>query len=318
MFVFKLTIATLIFYIGFSHNLKEIGYQTSYIDDIDYVNQMPVVEVWFSANTGVDKDIDNLLESLLYPQHQASDMLTQDAYAERFQALCSAYQTLCTKIVFAWDFSSYEKLIYTAAILRIVGQTDKLLGASWLPSVIDALRTISINSEWWQRRWGATRDTIVINTSLIKSFSEFFSVLTHELGHIVDLWVIQWVSQNLDKNFTEFGKVVFTVDDPSITYYNVSWTNESTRSFQSMSHDFCSGYGMTNPFEDFAECFNLYMNHNAYFRYIAQDSDILQQKYNFLANILNGAYLFASPRDVILAQEKISWRRPWDSTRIWQ
>ncbi len=317
MFILKFAIATLVFYIWFSYNLKEIGYQTTYIDDVDYVNQMPVIEMWLSTATGVDSDIDSLLESLLNPQHQVSDTLTQDFYTQRFQTLCDAHQKLCTKIVFAGDFSSYEKLIYAAAMIRIVTQTDRLLIASWLPSVVDTLRTITINSDGWERRWGATRNTIVLNTSLIDTFSEFFDVFTHELWHIVDLWVIQGVSRNKDQKFTEFGRVVFAADDPSLSYYNLSWTSESTRYFQSRSEDFCSGYGMTNPFEDFAECFNLYMNHNAYFRAIAEDNDILKQKYNFLANILNGWYLFTSQEDVRLAQNKRTWRRPRDTTRMW-
>jgi hypothetical protein len=61
---------------------------------------------------------------------------------------------------------------------------------------------------------------------------------------------------------------------------------------------------MTNPFEDFAECFNLYMNHNAYFRSIAQNNIILTQKYNFIANILGGSYLFAANSDLQRAQSR--------------
>jgi len=60
----------------------------------------------------------------------------------------------------------------------------------------------------------------------------------------------------------------------------------------SQSEDFCSGYGMTNPFEDFAECFNLYLNHNSYFAYLAKNNNALADKYNFFANIFDGYYLF--------------------------
>jgi len=137
------------------------------------------------------------------------------------------------------------------------------------------------------------------------------------LWHIVDLGVIQWVSRTTDRDFTEFGRVVFAADDLSLEYYDTSWKSESIRSALSSSDDFCSGYAMTNPFEDFAECFNLYINHNAYFRYISENNTIIAWKYNYIANIMNWAYLFGSAADIQKAKQKRITRRPRDTTRMW-
>jgi hypothetical protein len=49
---------------------------------------------------------------------------------------------------------------------------------------------------------------------------------------------------------------------------------------------------MSDPFEDFAECFNLYLNHNALFKYFAQNNkDTLGKKYNFIATLFKGKYI---------------------------
>ena len=42
---------------------------------------------------------------------------------------------------------------------------------------------------------------------------------------------------------------------------------------------------MNDPFEDFAECHNLYLNHQKLFRFFTQSSDILKDKYNYFANL---------------------------------
>jgi hypothetical protein len=47
---------------------------------------------------------------------------------------------------------------------------------------------------------------------------------------------------------------------------------------------------MSNPFEDFAECINL--NHNNYFNTIKKSSTILDQKYNFIAQIFNNKHIY--------------------------
>lgn len=59
--------------------------------------------------------------------------------------------------------------------------------------------------------------------------SEFWGVLTHEFGHIVDLGVLQGVSNYKNTEYTEFGKVKFERDDPSLEYYAYSRVNEKIR-----------------------------------------------------------------------------------------
>ena len=54
--------------------------------------------------------------------------------------------------------------------------------------------------------------------------------MVHEFGHIVDLGSLQGKSKAKNGNFTEFGKTVFEIDDPSLEYYRYSrWTEEIGR-----------------------------------------------------------------------------------------
>ena len=70
---------------------------------------------------------------------------------------------------------------------------------------------------------------------------------------------------------------------------------------------------MTNPFEDFAECHNLYLNHHNIFRSLATTNDMLKNKYNYLANLYGGTFLSNS----VLSTNAIQTdRRAWDTTRI--
>jgi len=74
-------------------------------------------------------------------------------------------------------------------------------------------------------------------------------------------------------------------------YYTLSRESEKRRKAKAKKEDFCTIYAMSNPFEDFAECINLYLNHNNYFNTIKKSSTILDKKYNFIAQIFNDNYI---------------------------
>jgi len=111
------------------------------------------------------------------------------------------------------------------------------------------------------------------------------------MGHILDLGILQGSQKTIDQTYTEFGKAVFAIDDISLSYYRLSRDSESIRKSTAIKKDFCSGYGMSNPFEDFAECFNLYINHNALFKAYAKDNKMIKNKYNFIAGLFDGKYM---------------------------
>lgn len=226
--------------------------------------------------------------------------------------LCTSIE-ICDKINFNGKFTDTEKYTYTKIFSKIVQFIADNSNAD--KSIQDVIKNIEIRKENGKRRWYATRDSIILNLWSVKSNKEFIELSTHEMGHITDLWYIQWSSTKKDKNFTEFGNVVFPMNDISLVFYKISWNKETVRKAEAKKKDFCSGYGMSDPFEDFAECFNLYTNHNSFFRQIAKTNTILKKKYNFIASIFDGQYINSNNQELSLIKRNIT-RRPRDTTKL--
>jgi hypothetical protein len=70
---------------------------------------------------------------------------------------------------------------------------------------------------------------------------------------------------------------------------------------------------MTDPFEDFAESFNMYMNHYLYFKYLSLNNLTLQQKFDFIDSLMNGFHFF-DDKPALAKVKSVPSRRPRDST----
>ena len=200
------------------------------------------------------------------------------------------------------------KFAYSAYLLQILDKNIK----NWSnPS--DALLSMLINEQKWSRRGSANRNTITINLWWMKYDNEFFQVISHEMWHIVDLGWLQWTSKKKSQIFTEFNKAVFAIDDPSLEYYKYSRSSEKVRKSWMVKEDFCSWYGMSDPFEDFAECHNLYLNHHDYFRKLAMNNSNMKSKYNYFSNLYGWKYINNS--EVKYENWSDSYRA-WDTTKL--
>lgn len=226
--------------------------------------------------------------------------------------ICDKNPELCKKVVFIGNFSNTDKDLYLAKKSIIISfiETQNTENKKFLP----VLQRIKIN-DIGGKRWYATRNTVVLNIGDMTWKDEFYQVSTHELWHIVDLGFLQGINKQKDKQYTEFKKAVFWIDDPSILFYKLSRENESIRKAWAKKQNFCSIYWMSDPFEDFAECFNLYVNHNKLFKFLGQKDKILGQKYNFLANVFDGKYIQWNTWSIV-AFKDISNERVWDTTKI--
>ena len=226
--------------------------------------------------------------------------------------ICEENNELCKKVTFIGDFEKEDKNIYLIKedIITSFIKNYNIQKKEFLP----VLQSIKIN-EIGGKRWYATRNTVVLNIGDMSGENEFYQVSTHELWHIIDLGFLQGVDQEKDKQYTEFKKAVFWIDDPSILFYKLSRENESIRKAGAKKQNFCSTYWMSDPFEDFAECFNLYINHNKLFKFLAQKDKILGKKYNFLASIFNGKYINSNIWS-IQDFKNISSERVRDTTKI--
>lgn len=111
---------------------------------------------------------------------------------------------------------------------------------------------------------------------------DFFRVLVHEFGHAWDLH--REVSDGEKSDFYD-GQYRLFVEDPSVTYYKLTWKNTHER-----LHDlpaFTSSYGMTDPFEDYAEAFALYVLQGTTFRAWVNEHPSLSSKYIFFEDIFH-------------------------------
>ena len=228
-----------------------------------------------------------------------------------FIELCEEYRILCTKTTFNGEFSTREKADYFEQVSSIISQIDTTARrGEYLETVFT---TILLNQAKGSRRGSSGRTNLTMNLGGLKYSDEFRQVFTHEVGHIMDLGALQGKSRTKNNSFTEFGKTVFAIDDPSIEYYKYSRQSETIRKTWVKKLDFCSGYGMTDPFEDFAECHNLYLNHNNVFQLLARSNIPLRNKYNYFANLYGGSYFSDSS---LVTRGLTNSRRAWDTTRI--
>lgn len=258
-------------------------------------------------------DTDQTIQHLFDETHPAGDDFDNQSRQTKLNTLCAKQSQICDITTYNGLFTAQEKFIYQSISIYLLKRIDTFITTS--QKVSSTLQSLSINKENDGRRGYAWHQTIVVNLSSIKGYKEFMEILAHELGHIVDLGVVEGSSSLLDKNFTEFNAANFGIDDPSLKYYQISWLGENTRSEDSTAQDFVSGYGMTNTFEDFAEAHNLYLMHNAVFQQMAKNNTSLAKKYAFLSKLYGGKFIFAGKNNVVKIATKPD-RRPWDTTRI--
>lgn len=280
-----------------------------YYDDvspIDYeYSEDWVNEIWMHniSDTEQNETIDTYSD-LDWENHE---------YELKYQALCMANFSYCMKVVYDGEISAKDKFMYLASTIYVLNTISDNIQIWW--NIKQQLKRVDVSSAYWSTRWSADWNSVNIHLWAVKSYVEYFGLISHELWHVVDLWVIQWYSAEKDSDFTEFWKKVFSVDDPSLLYYSLCRESETVRKSTVTKEDFCSWYGMTDPFEDFAECHNLYLNHNDIFKKWAKVNEIMKQKYNFFANLYGWKYIFWSSSDIAKFETSQSWR-PWDTTKM--
>jgi hypothetical protein len=170
-----------------------------------------------------------------------------------------------------------------------------------------SLKSVELLYEKGANRGGANASFLRIRCNDI-SDSEIKAVITHELGHIVDGGML--IGQSAEQSgFIDLGKPV-KMDDPSLDYYKISWKNDSEKISSAKRQDFCSNYGQTNPFEDFAECYIYYALHPDLFELKAKDSVQLRKKFEFMKD-----FIFSGKKIVEKSQTK-NKAQVYDNTKL--
>ncbi|MBI5151954.1 putative zinc-binding metallopeptidase [Candidatus Peregrinibacteria bacterium] len=110
--------------------------------------------------------------------------------------------------------------------------------------------------------------------------AELVGVLVHEMGHIVDIDYLTG-GYTAASAFIDFDRYI-PADDASVDFYSISWVNSGRRAKETSKMDFVSIYAMTDPFEDFAETYAMYVLHGDQFKRMAAGNSALQEKYDFM------------------------------------
>ena len=269
------------------------------------------IKIWLTWETDEITQFDYLENEIKSEENFEPDEINSHWSSSTFSKICDKYKTICNKINRWWTFTDDDKALKFVYVTYLLRKLDTNSTRWKDPS--KALEAMIINQKSWARRGNANWDTITINLWWMKYDNEFFQVISHEMWHIVDLWWLQWTSSKKSPTFTEFKKSVFAIDDPSLEYYKYSRASETVRKSWMSREDFCSWYGMSDPFEDFAECHNLYLNHHDYFRFLAMNNSTVKNKYNYFSNLYGWKYINDSEA------KYENWNnsyRVWDTTKI--
>lgn len=269
------------------------------------------VKIWLTWETDEVGQFDYLANETKSEEFVELDETESHWSSSAFSKLCVKYKNICNKVSRSGKFTDEDKTLKLAYIAYLLKKLDE--NATRGKNASEALLAMLINEKSWTRRGSANRTTVTINLWWMSYDNEFFQVISHEMWHIVDLWGLQWTSKKKSQNFTEFNKAVFAIDDPSLEYYKYSRSSETVRKSWMTREDFCSWYGMSDPFEDFAECHNLYLNHHDYFRKLAMNNSTVKNKYNFMSNLYGGKYINDSEARY---ENRENSYRVWDTTKI--
>jgi hypothetical protein len=254
---------------------------------------------------------ETLFETEEKTSHNENEIKKEEKSEPPIFSYCGDDGDLCPKVQFKGDFTEQQKVYYFSQMSQAFSLLDESL--TDYGDLYDTLQEITLYPTIGNRRGSSSWYKITFHLGKLLYQNEFFQVFSHEMGHIIDLGLLQGSSRKKSATYTEFDKSVFAVNDPSLEYYALSRDSEKIRKKGMKKKDFCSGYGMSDPFEDFAECHNLYLNHQDLFRLFARSSSTLKDKYNFLANLYEGMYFSDTEEDY---DDFSSESRVWDTTRI--
>ncbi len=179
---------------------------------------------------------------------------------------------------------------------------------------VQAIHKLTLSFDPTMRRGLAGGNTLIIRCVNI-SEKELVAVLVHEVGHVIDTGLLHASSSDQKTSFADRGQTVYSTD-PSVRLYSVSW--EDNRSFTGSNHDVVSGYSLSNPYEEFAETYALYVLHGRLFKFYAGNNTALDEKYRFMKTTVFDGKVYDLGREKPPEANEVNRRayRAYDVTRM--
>jgi hypothetical protein len=214
------------------------------------------------------------------------------------------------------NFPAFEVVLNSENELDLVECKSLALNKiATFSEIVDSLEKFVIHDRTDLRRGLANSSKIYLRC--LPDKQEFINVLVHEIGHVVDLGHLVGSETTIDTNFHDFGTPV-KLDDSSYDFYSISWIDNDTWRVSTSNESFVSGYAATDPFEDFAESFMMYVLYPEVFVEMASNNWQLFRKYNFMKNTVFDGVEFQSEDKVILSSYGLDLNkiRLYDATQI--
>jgi hypothetical protein len=156
---------------------------------------------------------------------------------------------------------------------------------------------------------GLGGESIIIVDGTV-SDREFRALIIHECGHVVDLGGLRGLPSSGQSSFVDGNTPIFG-DDPSVSFYQISWLTPTINQPGTKVSDFVSGYAASDPFEDFAETFAYFALQRKEFQRIAAKNPILKAKYDFMEKVV-----FVGEPLIALGKHVRGKSVPWDVTQL--
>ncbi len=169
------------------------------------------------------------------------------------------------------------------------------------------LKNFYVQYDTMKQRGLGGKTTVIIDGTAPDE--EFVGLLVHECGHVTHANMLGSVSSG-ESAFRD-GKSIFYNDSAIVSFFSISWTTETIRTYASKDADFASGYGKSDAFEDFAETFALYILHRDAFEERAQTNTAMAKKLAWMEANFPIA-------ENVLGTDQYSWDKkvPWDVTKL--
>lgn len=170
------------------------------------------------------------------------------------------------------------------------------------PEPVKKLKHLTLYFADTGRRGLGGGNTIILRCQNVTD-EELVGVLVHEMGHIMDTGTMEGTPSAGKSSFKDGSKPIYN-NDPSLDFYRLSWSTDTSMKLNATKYDFVSGYAMTDPFEDFSESYAYYVLHGNEFRKLVQENEILQKKYEFLKNRVFDGKEYFNGNDEVEAEKR--------------
>jgi hypothetical protein len=176
------------------------------------------------------------------------------------------------------------------------------------PQCIAALKSFYVRYGADAPRGLAGKENLIVRGGI--EVEEFRALLVHEFGHVMDLGCFQGSPDAGETAFKDGGEIMYR-NDPSIAFYEISWTASNVQKAGVKPEDFVTGYASWDVFEDFSESLAYYFFQRDAFIARAESNVSIAAKLRWIET-----YVFPGGRKIGSGQHQWTGEVPWDATKL--